>query len=95
MNFWIFVLSIGVILTIVGMITWTKEYNIKSLPKNSSMILGIFLPLLFGSFYAETLMNDFFPGLTLIDLGAFYFIGMISGFFTAFYLLNRKELSTG
>jgi len=94
MNFWIFVLSIGIILTIVGMILGTKEYNIKSPPKNSSIILGIFLLLVFSSFYAETLINDFFPGLILIDLGALYFIGMISGFFTAFYFLNRKKIST-
>jgi len=94
-NIWIFILSIGIILMIAGMTIWAKEYPIKGYSKNSTLILGIFLPMLVASFYAETLINDFFPELTLIDLGGFYLIGMISGFFIAFYLLNQKKLRSG
>ena len=58
MNFWIFILSLGIMLLIVGMFGWMKNYHINRTIKRSSLIMGIFLPMLMASFYAETLIND-------------------------------------
>lgn len=90
MNEWIFIALVGVVLTVVGFFVFVKKYRFNKPVKKSVFLVGIFVPMFFAFSYAETL-TEFFPKLTLIDLGAFYFIGMISGFFVGIYLLQRKS----
>ena len=89
MNVWISVAVLGVVLTVFGFFVFARKYQFDQPLKKSLFVLGIFIPIFFALSYAETL-KEFFPNLTLIDLGAFYFIGMISGFFVAIFLLQRK-----
>lgn len=90
MNIWISIAVLGGVLVVFGFFVFTRNYRSDQPQKNSIFILGIFIPFLFASFYSETLI-EFFPNLTLIDLGAFYFIGMISGFFVALYSLQKQK----
>ena len=43
------------------------------------IVLSLVLPAFLSFFYAQYLIENFFPEVTLIDLGAFYFLGFISG----------------
>jgi len=56
----------------------------------SNFIGGILIPLLFAFFFGQTLI-DIFPGLTLIDLGAYLIIGMVSGFFIALFIVSKNN----
>jgi hypothetical protein len=90
MNIWILVAISGSIFTIAGFIFFVMRFPAHKPMKTSAFLVGIFIPMLAAIFYAETLITDFFPNLTLLDLGAFYLIGMISGFFIALFLLQYK-----
>jgi hypothetical protein len=94
MNVWIAIAVLGVIFAVFGMIVFIKKYPQHRQISNSSLLIGIFIPILIALSYAETLTTEFFPGLTLLDLGVFYLIGMISGFFVGVYFLQRKTLPT-
>jgi hypothetical protein len=91
MNVWISVALLGAVLTVIGFFVFIRKYQFNKPQKKSIFIVGIFIPMFFAFSYAETL-QEFFPQLTLFDLGAFYLIGMISGFFVAIYLLQRKAV---
>jgi len=91
MNMWISVAVFGAVLTIFGFLVFVRGYRADEPQKKSIFMAGIFIPMFIAFSYAETL-KEFFPQLTLIDLGAFYLIGMISGFFAAIYLLRRKAV---
>jgi tellurite resistance protein TehA-like permease len=93
MNIWILVSAIGLIFIIIGFISFIGKYQIQKPLKNSTFLLGIFIPILGASTYSETLL-ELIPELTLIDLGAFIIMGMISGFFVALFLLQRKSIAT-
>ena len=73
----------------VGFVSFVGKYQLQKPLKNSSLILGICIPLLAASTYSETILK-LIPELSLIDLGAFFIIGMISGFFVALFLVKRK-----
>ncbi len=94
MNSWIFVAVLGGVFAVFGICYFVKKYPQHRQINNSSLLIGIFIPILIALSYAETLTTEFFPGLTLLDLGVFYFIGMISGFFVGVYFLRRKTLPT-
>jgi hypothetical protein len=90
MNTWMFIAILAFILVIIGLlIFWKKRANLSTTPKSTYMV-SIFLPFLFAFMYADTLISDFFPGLTFLDFGVFYFLGAISGFFLALYLQRRE-----
>jgi hypothetical protein len=91
MNIWILVAVLGTILTVMGSFVFLKKYQFDKPQKKSIFLVGIFIPMFAAFSYAETL-KEFFPQLALIDLGVFYLIGMISGFFAAFYLLQQKKV---
>ncbi|MDH4209763.1 MAG: hypothetical protein OEV76_12870 [Anaerolineae bacterium] len=42
-------------------------------------------------FGAQYLIDTFFPNLTLIDLGAFYVLGFLSGLFVGLYLAFSRR----
>jgi uncharacterized membrane protein HdeD (DUF308 family) len=90
MNMWIMVVILGFIMVIVGFVQIARKYKESKDINNSTFLLGIVLPVLIAIYWGMTLTTDFSPGLTLIDLGAFIIMGMISGFFIALYLLKRK-----
>ena len=91
MYIWIVILIAGIVLTAAGYFVFiTKNQDYKQINK-PAMLVGIFIPMFVAINYAETLF-EFFPKLTLIDLGAFYLIGMISGFFTAVYFIQNKKI---
>jgi uncharacterized membrane protein (Fun14 family) len=92
MNIWILVAIAGSVFTIAGFIFFVLRYPVQKSMKTSAFFVGIFIPMLAALSYAETLVTDFFPILSLLDLGAFYFIGMISGFFIALFLLKHSFL---
>ena len=41
--------------------------------------LAVLVPAFMAYFWARDLIENFFPDLTLIDLGAFYAMGLVSG----------------
>ena len=94
MNIWILILLLGVVLTIMGFILFIRKDTETNLIPNSTFLIGVFMPMLAGLLYAETVITQSFPNLTLLDLGAFFFIGMISGFFIALYLQQRRILES-
>ena len=89
MNIWIPFVIMGAVLTVFGFFVFVRKIGTDQPQKKSLFLMGIFLPMFFASAYAETL-ERLFPQLTLIDLGGFYLIGMISAFFIAIYLVQRK-----
>jgi hypothetical protein len=90
MNIWLIVSLIGFILVLSGFVVFQRNYIQNKQISNSVIFLGIFIPMLFALFYSETLI-ELIPQITMIDLGAFYIIGMISGFFISILLNQRKS----
>jgi len=91
MYIWIFIVAIGLICIGFGFSAFIDKYQSKKPLKNSNYLLGVFLPLLAALMYSDTLL-ELIPEVTIIDLGAYFIIGMISGFFTALFLLQRKSI---
>jgi len=89
MVLWISFSFIGFVIILVGFVLFSKKLFQKKKVPNSTIILGIFIPMLIALFYSETLI-ELIPEVTLMDLGAFYGVGMISGFFICIFLLKRN-----
>jgi hypothetical protein len=54
-------------------------------------LVAAFAAAFVAFFGAQYLIDTFFPNLTLIDLGAFYALGFVSGLFVGLFLaLSRK-----
>ena len=88
MNNWIIVSLIGIVLVLLGFIFFYKNYSLRKKLPNSTIIMGIFIPVLVALLYAESLF-EVIPLITLIDLAGFFVIGMISGFHISIFLLQR------
>ncbi len=54
----------------------------KSTTRNVVFPVALFLPAILALWSAQYLIDNFFPDVTLIDLGAFYAMGLISGLAT-------------
>jgi hypothetical protein len=89
MDFWISISIIGFASILLGFIFFSKKYFQKNKIPNSTITLGFFIPMLIALFYSETLI-ELIPQVTLLDLGAFYIIGMISGFFISVFFRQRN-----
>lgn len=89
MNIWIGVTIIGAIFIILGFMAFIYKSKHGKL-KTSQFLIGIFIPIFAALSYAETLKNGFFPKVGFLDWCAFYLTGMISGFFIALYLYQKK-----
>jgi hypothetical protein len=74
---------------IFGFMIFHKNLSLRKRIPNSTVFLGIFLPLLIALFYSETVI-ELIPQITMIDLGAFFIIGMITGFFLSILLMQRN-----
>ena len=48
----------------------------------TSTLIALVLPAILALWSAQYLIENFFPDVTLIDLGAFYAMGLISGLAT-------------
>ena len=48
----------------------------------TSTLMALVVPAMLALWFAQYLIETFFPDLTLIDLGAFYAMGLISGLAT-------------
>jgi tellurite resistance protein TehA-like permease len=90
MNIWIFAAAIGLIIIIIGFISFTGKFVKSKTIKRSTFLLGVFMPVVGALTYSETLIT-LIPNLSLIDLGAFFIIGMISGFFVALFLVQQNS----
>jgi hypothetical protein len=90
MTIWLIVTLIGFILVLLGFVIFQRNYIQNKQISNSVIFLGIFIPMLLALFYSETII-ELIPQITIIDLGAFYIIGMISGFFISILLNQRKS----
>ena len=93
MNIWILVAIAGFVFLVAGFIFFVRRFPVHKPMKKSALVLGIFIPMLAALSYAETLITGFFPNLTLLDLGSFYLIGIISGFFIAIFFLQSKIIA--
>ncbi len=49
-------------------------------------LIGAFVPGFIAFFGAQYLIDTFFPDVTLIDLGVFYALGLMSGLFVGLFL---------
>ncbi len=50
--------------------------------RDTSTLIALVLPAIVALWFAQYLIETFFPDVTLIDLGAFYAMGLISGLAT-------------
>ena len=66
-----------------------KNFPDNNKTSKSTYLTGILMPILFAFIFGETLI-DILPGLTIIDLAAYFFMGVVSGFFLATYFFSRK-----
>lgn len=89
MSFWIVLLILGLVCTIIGFRIFFKN-PVAFNNRKSAFLVGIFLPTILAYSYGETLIKDFPANLTLIDLGGFLILGIISGIFIACYFLIPK-----
>jgi hypothetical protein len=48
----------------------------------TSILIALVLPAILALWFAQYLIETFFPDVTLIDLGAFYAMGLVSGLAT-------------
>ncbi len=55
------------------------------------LVPSLMVPAFLALWFAQYLIENFFPDVTLIDLGAFYAIGFISGISTGLTLLLSKN----
>ena len=89
MNIWSIIAVTGCVLIIIGLFRYIHRAEFHRLT-TSTAAAGILLPLFVAFTYADFLASDYFPGLNLLELSAFYFMGMISGFFLALILIKQK-----
>jgi choline-glycine betaine transporter len=57
----------------------------------SAFIAAAFVPAFIAFFSAQSLIETFFPNVTLIDLGVFYVLGVISGLFLGLFLAFSRR----
>ena len=77
---WLVVLGAVGILVAVGLAITYKAGGF-AMKRNTRYIfsLAVIFPAVLAFWNAQYLIENFFPDVTLIDLGAFYAIGLISG----------------
>ena len=78
---WIVVLGAVGILVAVGLAITYKAGGFATKRNTRYFVfpLAVIFPAVVAFWSAQDLIENFFPDLTLIDLGAFYAIGLISG----------------
>ena len=54
----------------------------KSTTRNTVSLVALIFPAILALWFAQYVIENFFPDVTLIDLGAFYAMGLISGLAT-------------
>jgi uncharacterized membrane protein HdeD (DUF308 family) len=89
MDTWILIYVVGLLLLMVGLILFVKKFPDNKNTSKSTYITGIIMPIPFAFFFGRTL-TGIFPGLNFIDLGAYFVMGMIAGFFLVIYSISRK-----
>ena len=89
MNPWLLIAIIGLLLLMIGFILFVKKFPDNKKTSKSTYLTGILMPILFAFIFGETLL-DILPGLTIIDLAAYFIMGVVSGFFLATYFISRK-----
>jgi hypothetical protein len=62
--------------------------------RNSVSLVTLAVPAILALWFGQYLIETFFPDLTLIDLGAFYAMGLFSGLATG-VLLSRPRNAQG
>lgn len=50
--------------------------------RHALIVVSVVIPAIVSLWFAQYLIENFFPQVTLIDLGAFYFMGLVSGLAT-------------
>ena len=59
--------------------------------RHTSTLIALALPAILALWFAQYLIETFFPDVTLIDLGAFYAMALISGLATGIsWRLSRR-----
>jgi len=87
MNTWILI-SVA-ILIIISEVIYKYRNRFDKIKFRNLFVLGISIPLLYAVFWGSSLL-DLFPKLTFIDLATGFLLGVISGFFIALTIVNRK-----
>jgi hypothetical protein len=68
----------------------------KPTTRNAVPLLTLIVPAIMALWFAQYLIETFFPDLTLIDLGAFYAMGLFSGLAAGIWLgRSRAEEGRG
>ena len=89
MDPWLLIAIIGLLLLMIGFILFVKKFPDDKKTNKSTYLTGILMPILFAFIFGGTLL-DILPGLTIIDLAAYFIMGVVSGFFLATYFISRK-----
>ena len=64
--------------------------------QDSVSLVTLAVPAIMAFWFAQYVIEKFFPNVTLIDLGAFYAMGLFSGLATGIlWCRSRKETSGG
>lgn len=59
--------------------------------RNALPLLTLIVPTVMALWFAQYLIESFCPDVTLMDLGAFYAIGLVSGLATAVWLARSRR----
>jgi hypothetical protein len=63
----------------------------KPTTRNAVRLLTLIVPAIMALWFAQYLIESFFPDLTLIDLGAFYAMGLFSGLATGIWVGRSRR----
>jgi hypothetical protein len=61
----------------------------------TSTLTALLLPAILALWFAQYVIETFFPDVTLIDLGAFYAMGLLSGLATGILLGRSRKGESG
>ncbi|MFC2088155.1 hypothetical protein ACFLSX_01005 [Calditrichota bacterium] len=90
MNIWIVIAIVGVVITVIGMVFFVKRIRAGEVIKKSTFLVSIFIPLFVAFSYSENFNQKYLFNFSFWDMSLFYFMGMLSGFFLAVYLIQQK-----
>jgi hypothetical protein len=68
---------------------------VKTTTRNAVSLVTLLVPAIMALWFAQYLIETFFPDVTLIDFGAFYAMGLFSGLATGILLGRSKREGCG
>ncbi len=89
MNGWL-LLAVVLALLAAGVAAWLTRRESANEARGRSPFMGLFMPLLFLALFTPQLL-ELIPGLTLVDIGALFVMGGVSGYFLH-AIVSRRDM---